>query len=149
MIEINNSEQHRKKSKDSRKNPEYKKLMSEKMTTHHSQPESREKSRICAKNKWKKEGAKENYSKNRIEWHSNADNKKKHSNSIRKNVSFLVENYLKNLSIGSNFTVYDIMEKYNSTYDITTYWIKKEMTKGNIVKGNCRGNLPILYTRIK
>lgn len=146
MVEVNNSEQHISRSKESRQRPEYKELMSNKMIEHYTKPGSMEVLINAITKQWEAPGRKEEYSTKMTDWHSKEENKKKHSDATRTPISFIVEDYIN--SLNEDFTIYDIMEKCECTYNIVSYHLEKEFAKGNIVKTKRRGNIPIKYRRI-
>jgi len=146
MIEVNNSEEHVYRSKESRKRPEYKELMSNKLTEHYTKPGSMEVLIEAVTKQWEAPGRKEDYSLKMTDWHSREENKKKHSDATRTPISFIVEDYINTLN--EDFTIYDIMEKCECTYNIVCYHLEKEFAKGTITKTKRRGNIPIKYRRI-
>jgi hypothetical protein len=143
MIEINNSEEHVKKSVESRKRPEYKELMHTLNTNR--KPETLLKLKESATEQWKEEGRKEQHAETMKNWHAKEENKKRHNDSIRSQVSFEIEKYIDSLD---NFTIYELMEIFTTTYSIVTTVLFKKIKQGKIIKGDWHGNKPIIYKKV-
>jgi len=150
MIKVNNSEEHVRKSKESRKNPVYKENLSKKLKISLNTTEMKDKKSKFMKEQHKRPEIKKFHSeKMKKRWKDPtfiAMHKKIH----RPKISFKIEeefDFLLNKYNGE-LTIRNIIEEYNTSGDIVRTIIRKKIEEGIIIKSDTwAGKKGFIYRR--
>lgn len=147
MIDVNNSDEHKNKSKKSRQGKEYKENMSRKMTEHSNKKEIKEKRSKEAEESWKDEDIRNNRQQSLKNTYATTNLASRHSNSMKSDKRKLmdkdIENFINKFIL---FTIYDLMEYYNCSKDISQKFILDLLSQNKLNKiGRIKGNKGKIY----
>lgn len=133
MITINNSEEHKEKSRQSRTSDEYKKNMSDKMKEISEDNEVRENRRKNAQASWQNEIIRNDRINSLKNTYEITDLAKQHSCSMKSELRLYIENNFFKI-IDKIFNIYDIIDKFNCSYDIAKGVIDYFINENKIIK---------------
>jgi hypothetical protein len=147
MSIINNSEEHRNKSKESRQNEDYKLNMSYKLSQHCNNDSVKKKRSEDVKESWKNPDIRNSKIKSLKNTYATTDLALKHSEAMKSEKRKFMDRDVDNFkNVFNIFNIYDLIEYYKCSKDVAGYFILDLTSQNKLNKiGRIKGEGGKIY----